>query len=156
MATPSAFTIEGGTLIFRNFAGAEGKYNVAGDRNFAVILPQDIADQMLADGWSVKYLTPREDEDGVETRTPYLAINVSYKNRPPRILLLTESTRVNITEDTVGVLDWTDIKNADMVVNPFAWDVGGKQGIKAYLKSLYVTAEEDDLDRKYADSQAIE
>ena len=50
------FMIEDCQLIFRNFEGKEGQYNRKGDRNFAVILPQDVAHQMLKDGWNVRYL----------------------------------------------------------------------------------------------------
>jgi hypothetical protein len=41
-------------LIFRNFAGREGMYNREGDRNFAVELPKDVAEELAANGWNVK------------------------------------------------------------------------------------------------------
>ncbi len=44
------FMVEDARLIFRNFAGKEGQYNREGDRNFAVILPDDVAEQMEKDG----------------------------------------------------------------------------------------------------------
>jgi len=56
-----SFKIEDAELIFRNFSGKAGKYNVDGERNFAVLLPEDVAQQMLADDWNVKWLEPREE-----------------------------------------------------------------------------------------------
>jgi len=149
-------TMEGVRIIFRNFAGKEGKYNAAGQRNFAVILPsQEIADQMLADGWNVKYLQPREDHEEEEMPTPYLKINVKYgKGRPPRAVVVTDRNRTNLDEDTIETLDLVDIKNVDLIVRPYEYDVNGKQGISAYLKSIYVTIEEDELEKKYGELDA--
>ena len=142
------FMIEGAQIIFRNFEGKEGQYNRKGDRNFAVIIPDEkTAKQMLKDGWNVKYLEAREEGD---ENTPYISVTVSYKNRPPRIVMLTTNARTNLTEDTVEILDWAEIANADLICNAYEWDVNGKTGVKAYLKSLFITIEEDALERKYA------
>jgi hypothetical protein len=139
--------IENARIIFRNFAGQEQKFNKAGDRHFSVILPEDIALQMRADGWNVKFLEPREEGEDV---TWYITVAVSYKVRPPRIVLLTSRGRQNLDEAGLDVLDWASIKTADMILNPFDWEVNGKTGIKAYLQSLFVTIEEDALELKYA------
>ena len=147
MAAPKQVTIEGAQIIFRNFEGKDGQYNRKGDRNFAVVLPVDLADRMLADGWNVKFLEPRDEGDEA---VPYLSVTVNYQNRPPRVVMISSSARNNLTEDTVEVLDWADIQTADMIINAYEWEVNGKTGIKAYLKSLYVTIEEDELERKYA------
>ena len=145
---------EGATLVFRNFAGKEGQYNREGDRNFSVIIPDEtLAQTLLADGWNVKHLNPREEGD---EPTPYLQVAVNYKNRPPRIVMISSVARTNVSEEMVEVLDYAEIENADLIINPYDWEVNGKSGKKAYLKSLYVTIAEDALERKYAVVEASE
>ncbi|MBA3551189.1 hypothetical protein H0W32_03205 [Patescibacteria group bacterium] len=139
--------VENARLVFRNFAGKEGQYNREGDRNFGVILPEDIAQQMLEDGWNIKYLSSREDD---EPDTPWISVAVNFKNRPPKVVVITSTSRTHLSEDSVEVLDWADVQTADLIITPYVWEVNDKSGVKAYLKSLYITIEEDDLDRKYA------
>ncbi len=134
--------MEGVRIIFRNFSGKEGQYNREGDRNFAVLLNDDVANQMLEDGWNVKWLKPREDsEEEEEAPQAYLQISVNFKGRPPRIVIITSRGRTNLDEDSIEMLDWADITNVDLIVRPYAWNVSGKTGIKAYLQSIYVTIE---------------
>lgn len=143
--------MEGVRIIFRNFAGKEGKYNREGDRNFGVILPPEIAEAMLNDGWAVKYLQPREDDEEPQ-ETPWLSVSLNFdKGRPPQIVLITSRGRTNLDAETVDTLDWADITNVDLLVRPYFWEVSGKTGIKAYLQSMYVTIEEDALAQKYAE-----
>jgi hypothetical protein len=141
------FMVEDAPIIFRNFAGKEGQYNREGDRNFAVVLPNEIAVQMLNDGWNVRYLEAREEGD---EDTPYISVSVNFKNRPPRVVLLTSTSRTQLDEDSVEILDWADIQTADLIARGYDWDVNGKTGTKAYLQSLFVTIEEDALERKYS------
>jgi hypothetical protein len=145
--TAKTFMVEDAPIIFRNFSGKEGQYNREGDRNFSVILPMDIAVTMLEDGWNVRYLEAREEGDNP---TPYISIAVNYKNRPPRVVLLTSTTRTQLDEESVEVLDWADIQTADLIARGYDWNVNGKTGTKAYLQSLFVTIEEDALERKYS------
>ena len=135
------FMVEDAPIIFRNFSGKEGQYNREGDRNFAVVLPKEIALQMHDDGWNVRYLEAREEG---EEDTPYISVAVNFKNRPPRVVLLTSTTRTQLDEDSVEVLDWADIQTADLIARGYDWDV------KAYLQSLFVTIQEDALERKYS------
>lgn len=143
--------IEDAQIRFRNFKGAEGQYNREGDRNFAVFLDEGIAKELEEDGWNVKRLKPLEDADPNTPPQAYLQVSVAYKNRPPKIFMISSRGRTPIDEDLVETLDWIDIKTADLIINPYEWSVNGKSGIKAYLKSLYVTVDEDALDLKYAD-----
>jgi len=141
------FMVEDAQVIFRNFEGKEGQYNRAGDRNFAVILPLDVGEQMLKDGWNVKYLQAREEG---EIDTPYISVAVNYNNRPPRVVMISSTGRTPISEDMVETLDWADFRNVDLIARGYEWTVNGKSGIKAYLQSMFVTIEEDELERKYA------
>jgi hypothetical protein len=147
MPDVKTFMVEDARIIFRNFAGKEGQYNREGDRNFAVVLPADIADQMLRDGWNVRFLDAREEGD---EPTAYISVAVNFSNRPPRVMLLTSTSRTQLDEKSVEVLDWADIRTADLIARGYDWTVNGKTGTKAYLQSLFVTIEEDALERKYA------
>jgi hypothetical protein len=141
------FMVEDARIIFRNFSGKEGQYNREGDRNFAVVLSPDVVDRMVEDGWNVRFLESREEG---EPDTPYVSVAVNFSNRPPRVVLLTSTTRTQLDEGSVEVLDWADIKTADLIARGYDWSVNGKSGTKAYLQSLFVTIEEDALERKYA------
>ena len=144
--------MEGVRIIFRNFAGKEGQYNREGDRNFAVLLDDGVAEQLEKGGWNVKRLRPREDDEEPHEQ-PYLPVSVNFRGRPPRVVMMTAKSkkRTILDEETVDVLDWADIANVDLIIRPYEWVVNGKTGIKAYLQSIYVIINEDELELKYAD-----
>ena len=143
-------TLEGARILFRNFRGEASTYNAKGRRNFCVILDPEIAEQLSKDGWNVKTLKPRDDEDEPQ---PYMQVKVMYGARPPKIVLLSSAGRTEITEETVDMLDWAEIDNVDLVIRPYEYDVNGRSGISAYLKSMFVTIAEDYLEQKYSDCE---
>lgn len=152
MAEDNTVMMEGVTIVFRNFAGKEGQYNRAGDRNFGVLLDDTVAQQMLEDGWNVKYLKPREDDEEDTPPQAWLPVTVGMdKGKPPRIFMITSRGRTALDEDTVEQLDWADLQNVDLIVRPYNWEVQGKTGVKAYLQSMYATVDEDELEKKYAE-----
>jgi hypothetical protein len=152
MPRENTILFEDARIIFRNFAGKEGKFNREGDRNFCVLLDNDLATQLDTDGWNVKALKAREEGDPDQ---PYMQVSVSFKGRPPKVVMITSRGRTDLTEDEIDLLDWADILQVDLIIRPYTWEVGGKGGIKAYLKSIFVTIEEDALDLKYADVEEI-
>lgn len=150
MPPDNTVLMEGVRIIFRNFAGKEGQYNRMGDRNFAVLLDDEVANAMAEDNWNIKWLKPR-GEDEEESPQAYLPVSLSYKGRPPRVVMITSRGRTNLDEEQVEMLDWATIINVDLIVRPYEWLVNNKTGIKAYCQSIYITIEEDELERKYGE-----
>lgn len=142
-------TIRNAKIIFRNFAGAEKAFNPKGRRNFSVIIDDaNLARQLMADGWNLKPLKKR-DED--EDQRYHLSVAVNYGPYPPQITLVCGRTKTSLDESTVQMIDWADIEKVDLTIRPREYEVGGRKGVKAYLKVMYVTVQEDELAADYAD-----
>lgn len=139
--------IDNARITFRNFAGAEGKYNNAGNRNFSVFLPDDIAKEMEADGWSIKWLDSYPDEP------PQAIVNVklNFGNYPPNVVLVSDGKMTRLDEHNVNVLDFAELETVDLILRGYEWNVSGNSGIKAYLKTGYFVLVVDELARKYSE-----
>ena len=141
--------IEDATLVlpFRNFRGREQKYTREGDRHFTIELSPEQAKHLEELGWNIRYLTSR-DEDGEDL--PILQVHLKYNYKAPRVVLITHNSRTELDEETVGELDFLDFSVVDLVIRPYEYDFNGSTGVKAMLKTMFVTVDEDELERKYS------
>ena len=146
--------IEGARIIFRNFEGREDAYNRKGDRNFGLVIDDaDAAQALIEDGWNVKKLVPKNQEnyDDAPEELYWIKVAVKFGDYPPRVSLITKRKKTALDEENIQVIDYASIKNIDIVVSPYSWEVNGKKGVKAYLKIMYVTINEDEFADKYED-----
>lgn len=144
---------ENAKMIFRNFSGRGSMFNAEGTRNFCLPISREKATILEREGWKVKW--PKDPESD---RDPYIPVAVRFFGTPdqedgrdPRIFVRNSAHDqfVKYTENMVGNLDNAEIDTCDIVIRPRQWEMNGKTGIKAYLKSMYVTLMQDDFYGKY-------
>ena len=141
--------IENSRIIYRNFAGLGSKFNREGDRNFAVIIPdEETKDLLVENGWNVKIKNPRE---GYEDEGPFmfLPVKVKFNSRGPGIYVRSGDSVTRLSEETVDMVDEIDIASVDMDLRPYDWDVNGKTGRTAYLQSIEITQNVDRFGARY-------
>ena len=94
-------------IIYRNFSGAESKFNRKGDRNFAVVIDdQQLAEDLRNDGWNIKIRPPRDIDD---EPFMYLPVKIKFNDRGPNVYLVTGDRMNRLDEDSIDCLDNVDI-----------------------------------------------
>lgn len=143
-------TIKGARLFKTNFSGKEiPPYNPAGRRNFCVFIDDlRVAEAMEQDGWNIRWLDPREEGD---ERKAFLSVEVSFRNRPPKIVICTRNGQTQLREEDVNMLDWAEKTNVDLAINPRYWEDGKKTRIKAFLRTMKVDIYEDEIEAELED-----
>lgn len=142
-------SIEDAHIMFKNFVGEKSKFNAAGDRNFCVEIDPNEVDRLHEDGWNIKVLKPRdEDEEPVY----YLQCKLKYGGfKDPEVYMISKGQpgKTLLDEDTIGLLQHADISNVDLIVRPYNYNINGKTGVTAYVHKMYVTIEVDEFASKY-------
>lgn len=128
--------IDDARLVFKNFAGRADKFNREGDRNFAIIIPdEDMANELINLGWNVKIKPPREDGDDPFM---YLSVKVKFNDRGPNVYLVTGHNQNRLDEESISCLDNVYMSSVDLDIRPYDWEINGKTGRSAYLQSMRV------------------
>lgn len=166
-------SIEGAQLIFKNFSGKPTDVNPkGGDRTFAVKIDDvDLAADLAHQGWNIK-VRPNDkafreqckmipDFDGklqfcidngiLEDTLLYLQANARYEKVPPAIYQIAGRTKkaILLREDEIGRFDHADITHVDLILHPYTWVTSRGSGVTAYVKSMYVTIQQDLFAEKY-------
>lgn len=138
-------------IIYRNFRGEASKFNREGDRNFAVVIPnEEIADALAEKGWNVKIKPPRDEDD---TPFMYLPVKVKFNDHGPNVYLRTGSRQVKLDKVSIDCLDNIDISSVDLDIRPYNWEVNGKTGMTAYLQGMEVVQEVDRFVERLAEEE---
>lgn len=135
---------------FRNLEGREGQYNRKGERSFVVFLDSVTAENLLSQGWNVKYPKPNpEIAPEEDIREPHIQVAVAFENFAPDVYMIANNNPTKLDENSISTLDWAELENVDLVIRPYQWSVQGNSGTKAYLKKGYFTIVSDQFTDKY-------
>lgn len=145
--------IDDAKIIFRNFAGRGDKFNREGDRNFAVLIPEeDMANALVERGWNVKIKPPREEGD---LPFMYLPVKMKFNDRGPLVFLNTSGRQNRLDEESVSCLDNIDILSVDLDIRPYDWVIqegtpNEKRGRTAYLQNIRVYQDACRFEERFA------
>lgn len=139
-------SIDNAQIRFRNFTGEPTKFDKAGGkRTFSVVLDPEMADKLRDDGWNVKSWEP----EGADEPIYHLPVEISYKIYPPKVWMISGNKKTMLQEDTISALQYAEFTKVQLIIRPYCWEVNGKSGIKAYVKAMYATIEEDEFEKEY-------
>lgn len=155
---PERAEIRGIGVTFKNFSGRESQYNRSGNRNFSIILDDEMADQMIRDGWNVRV---KEYDDGSRSNTLQVAVRFDIERFAPKVVMVTPKgkffKKTTLNEQNVGELDSARIVEANVLLNPSFWhNAMGNSGIKAYLDTGYFIIEKDIFEDDYPEEDEFE
>lgn len=133
---------------FRNFSGEKSQFNPLGKRTFTVLLDEANGRILEEEGWHIRWREPRDEQDD---RLGLLQVEVKFGDYPPKIVLISEGNKTILDESNISILDSAEIGRCDLIIRPYNWEVNGNSGTKAYVKTMYVTLQDDDFGGRYAE-----
>lgn len=146
---PNDIIVENAKIMFRNFSGNPTQYTREGVRTFCLVIENpDDAQKLLEDGWNVKKL---EATDDYNEPLYYISVKVNFTNIPPSVYIVKGRNKTLLDEESVSALDYATFSNIDLIVQPYCWEMNGKTGVSAYLKTGYFTIVQDRFADKYGD-----
>lgn len=149
--------IDDARITYRNFRGEKGEYNRNGERNFALIIPNEEIKEALINnksadgaGWNVRIKPPYEDGDAPFM---YLPVKVNFNDRGPAVYLISGNNRRRLYEEDVARLDRISIAKVDLDIAPSDRIVQGVAYRTAYLRSIEVTQDLDRFEARWAEER---
>lgn len=141
-------------IFARDFDGAKAeKRGFARARTFLIALDPEEAEKLSAEGWPVQFMEPRTNEEG-DDGVHYLKVDARFGKVPPKVVILNPFTKRKkvLNERTIEQLNWIAISDIPvMTIRAFKWQKAGKEGVKCFLNSMYVTKRVDPFEEKFAD-----
>lgn len=147
---------DGKKLSWRNMQGHATDNVPAGIRSFAMIIEDDLAEELERDGWtciSHKLLKKTDPEGPIVSR---LKVKINFNSpNPPRIYVSSSDGKRRTLVDE----SWLDEQNIDrrsiewvhVSVNPYRSHVNGKDWCTAYLDEMIIKLSEGAFDNLYRD-----
>lgn len=145
--------IDNARICYRNFRGEASRFNREGDRSFSVVIPnEEIADQLTNYGFNIKVKEPTEEG---EQPFMHLKVKVNFNDRGPVVWLVTGNRRNRLDADTAKCLDSIDIRNVNLDIQrgKEPWEMNGRTGYAAYLRSIEVVQEIDRFSARFAEEE---
>lgn len=147
--------VKGNEIKFRHFSGEKDKYHKVGDRDFNISLSDEIAEELIVNGWRVKSGKEYVNADGEQKRyDSMIKVIVKYHEnndgsfRGPSITRYTELGSVDLDIDLVTKdLDRDQIEDACFILNPYLSDFDGKY--TPYLETMAYKIEENPFNGMY-------
>lgn len=137
---------------FSHFDGRADTFNDEGDHNFQIILPEETARELAAEGWNVREMDPYEEGDPPEY---LLKVKISYKYEAPKIYLIKGDRKFRADEADLSDIRRDTCEQIDVIITPSRWVNGNRSGVSAYVKELYAKVRESRFEHKYSDYQEI-
>lgn len=144
---------ENAKIKWLNFGGNNNRNGINNGRGFSLVIEdEEVANDLAALGWVIKEKTATKN-NGEPSVYWVLGVKIRYDKFPPKIVLVKPSGMEVLREDNVGLVDSTRYTNIDLTITPYHWDNGIRDGISAYLSTMYITVDEaaDPFASKYAE-----
>lgn len=148
--------VSGRDLWWRNMQGAATKVAPAGKRTFAIAIDEQLAQELLDEGWTCIAMVPRDKNDPDSEILPRFKVTINFNSpQPPNVYVASSDGTRRTKVDEVWLdeqnIDSRGIEWIDIAVNPYNWDVNGRQGVSAYLSDMVIKLQEDAFASKYAE-----
>ena len=128
-----------------NFAGKPTRVNPSGGkRTFNIVMPEDVAQELISEGWNIKSIPPRSDDQEDVLYFTEIVLNMAKKVEPD-VYLCTEwagrKKKTRLHGDDVAQLDDIRFARADVNIYPHVHE----GGVKGHCNQLVVIQAKNDL-----------